>query len=269
MLTPAWALAHRARPPSRHRAPAWANRISQPQLGILALKLGGDIEQVALLKPISSGSAAYSTSSSSVALPNPIGDGKHQLPHGEGKLHRAAALAGDGGDAIYGGGEIGLVPHEDLVIALRDDAAIIRKVPSMSLEVSTMAPTATRILVGDRETVTSASRSSRSFWISATVLRGTITPADHQTIGALGGGEFRLRQPVAVGGHGAQRRAVQRLRLRDVQIDAVEIVAVSSVEMANCVLSTSRRNSEAFSLKACVNSPAARSGKSASAGSGA
>ena len=48
--------------------------------------------------------------------------------------------------------------------------------PSISLVVSTTEPSVSRILVADISTVTSLAGSSISFWISATALRGTITP---------------------------------------------------------------------------------------------
>ena len=61
------------------------------------------------------------------------------------------------------------------------------------------------------------------------------------------------------------RRRVTSCRLADLgrmQIDAVEVIAVSSVEIANRVLSMSRFRSPASIVNSCPISPTARSGKS-------
>src|SRR5919112_913803 len=91
----------------------------------------------------------------------------------------------------------------------------------MSLEVSTTPSKVRRTLAEESSMVMDSDPSSTSLTISATALRGMITPGMPSE--PLGAGIFTRGEPLAVGGHRAHHGGPARLE--GVEIDAVEIIA--------------------------------------------
>ena len=146
---------------------------------------------------------------------------------------------------------------ELLVIVAGNDALVIGKRPSMSLEVSVRPSMANLIFEPDSEIMTSPSAASTSLVSSSTVLRGTMMPAWNWHLQALD--IAYLRQTMTVGGNGAKQRF--RARGHFMQIDAVQVIAGFFRGDGEAGL-LDQRLQLARSANSWVMSPDARSGKS-------
>jgi hypothetical protein len=218
------------------------------------------------LKPISSGVESYSSADLlGGAAAFGVVDREYQLVGAYVELDRAAPLAGDGGYAVDRAHELGVGHLQLLVVGLRDHPPVIGE-------------GAVDQLGGERDGADLEAGLCRRYADAdgvAAVLDETMQlvhglarqdDARHAT-GALGCGQLRLSQAMAVSCHRAQ--GLLLAALRGVQIDAVEVVAglfggdgePRLVDQPLEVLGGKRER--------MAELPAARSGKSSGAASAA
>ena len=150
-------------------------------------------------------------------------DGQRQAAFGKRELHRAAALRGDRRDAVDGLGELVPLDGHELVVAGRDDALIVREgaVDQFRGQHDAARPSGAP-WPGTARRARSRSPPSTSFWISATALRGMITPGMPSEPFGAGSISTRARRCPSVA---TARSAVRAALVDGVEVDAVQIVA--------------------------------------------
>ena len=180
---------------------------------------------------------------------------------GQLQLHRARPLGGDRRDPVDRLGEVACsrppAPCRCRSGSPARNPGRCRRSASRS---AVAASKAKRILVSDSATSTSSLASSISLRSSATVLRGTMTPG--MPAGASRQRHLDARQPMAVGGDGAQHLA--RRRCRRMQVDAVQVVARLLGRDREARAVDEAAQLAAASWKRYGSSPAVMTGKSSS-----